>query len=239
MGSVREAFFLAAVFALFCFLFSLPPFVSLPGETKLYLPGYYLHSIFPMFRIYSRFGILVLVFTTAGAVIALRHLLQTYPKYSRRLAISALLLVVVDLFPRLPTIDLAHYPKVYGWLKTHPGQFAVYELPEDHSMSGKDDFQHYKRNYFQMIHGKKVINRTIGKVDIYSREFYETLKTEGVKYLIQHESMYQEGPLPQEYKPYVTRNVAEEMFNEGIPETLPGWYSPLARIGTAVVYKLE
>ena len=79
----------------------------------------------------------------------------------------------------------------------------------------------------------------MGKVDIHSREFYETLKTRGVKYLVQHEYMYQEGPLPQEYKPHVTRNVAEEKFNEGVPETLPVWYLPVERIGTAVVYRLE
>jgi MFS family permease len=239
VGSAREAFFLAAIFALFCFLLSLPPFVSLPGGRKFYLPGYYLHSVFTMFRIYSRFGILVLVFTTVGAIIAFRHLLHAYPKHARKMAMGALLLVAVDLFPRLPTIDLAQYPKVYDWLKAQPGQFAVYELPEDQSMSSKDDFQYYKRTYYQTIHGKKVINRTIGKVDIYSRDFYEMLKTQGVKYLVQHESMYQEGPLPQEYKPYVTRNVAEEKFHDGVVEKLPVWYTPMARIGTAAVYRLE
>jgi hypothetical protein len=239
VGSAREAFFLAAIFALFCFLLSLPPFVSLPGGRKFYLPGYYLHSVFTMFRIYSRFGILVLVFTTVGAIIAFRHLLHAYPKHARKMAMGALLLVAVDLFPRLPTIDLAQYPKVYDWLKAQPGQFAVYELPEDQSMSSKDDFQYYKRTYYQTIHGKKVINRTIGKVDIYSRDFYEMLKTQGVKYLVQHESMYQEGPLPQEYKPYVTRNVAEEKFHDGVVEKLPVWYIPMARIGTAAVYRLE
>lgn len=239
VGSARETFFLAAIFALFCFLLSLPPFVSLPEGRKFYLPGYYLHSIFSMFRIYSRFGILVLVFTTVGAIVAFRHLLHAYPKHARGMALGALLLVVVDLFPRLPTIDLAQYPKVYDWLKAQPGRFAVYELPEDQSMSGKDDFQYYKRTYYQTIHGKKVINRTIGKIDIYSRDFYETLKTQGVKYLVQHESMYQEGPLPQEYKPYVTRNVAEENFHDGVVEKLPGWYVPVERIGTTVLYQLQ
>jgi MFS family permease len=238
-GPLRKAFFLAAVLALFCFVLSMPPYVSLPGERTLYLPGHYLHTFFTMFRIYSRFGVLVLVFTTIGAIIAFRYLLQAYPKHAQRIAMCGLLLVVVDLFPRLPTIDLARYPAVYDWLKAQPGMFAVYELPEDHSISGKDDFQHYKRNFYQMIHGKRVINRTIGKVDVYSRDFYATLKKHGVKYLVQHESMYQEGPLPKEYKPYVTRNVAEEKFNDGVPETLPDWYFPLARIGTAVVYRLE
>lgn len=239
VGSVREAFFLAAIFALFCFLLSLPPFVSLPGGGKFYLPGYYLHSVFTMFRIYSRFGVLVLVFTTIGAIIAFRYLLQAYPKHARRMAMGALMLVAVDLFPRLPTIDLAQYPEVYDWLKAQPGQFAVYELPEDQSMSGKDDFQFYKRTYYQTIHGKKVVNRTTGKVDIHSRDFYETLKIQGVRYLVQHESMYQEGPLPQEYKPYVTRNVAEEKFNGGVVEKLPDWYVPVERIGTTVLYQLQ
>lgn len=239
VGSAREAFFLAAIFALFCFLLSLPPFVSLPGGRKFYLPGYYLHSVFTMFRIYSRFGVLVLVFTTIGAIIAFRYLLQAYPTRARSMAMGAVLLVAVDLFPRLPTIDLAQYPKVYDWLKAQPGQFAVYELPEDQSMSGKDDFQYYKRTYYQTIHGKKVVNRSIGRADIHSRDFSEMLKTQGVRFVVQHESMYQEGPLPQEYKPYVTRNVAEEKFNDGVVEKLPGWYVPVARIGAAVVYQLQ
>jgi hypothetical protein len=239
IGPLREAFFLSAVFACFCLLLSLPPYVSFPGERTLYLPGYYLHTFFTMFRVYSRFGVLVLVFTSIGAIIAFKYLLHAYPKQARRIAMGSLMIVAVDLFPLLPTIDLAKYPKVYDWLKEQPGQFSVYELPEDQSMSGKDDFQHYKRKYYQMIHGKKVINRAIGKVDIYSREFYETLKKHGVKYIVQHELMYQEGPLPLEYKPYVTRNVAEEKFNEGVPETLPVWFFPLARIGKAMVYKLE
>jgi hypothetical protein len=181
----------------------------------------------------------VLIFTTVGALIAFRHLLSTYSKHAGKLAVCALFLVAVDLFPCLPMLDTSQHAKVYDWLKAQPGQFSIYELPADRSSSGKDDFQFYKRVYYQAIHGKNLVNRMIQYGDIDSRAFYDVLKARGVKYLVQHESIYKEGPLPYEYKPYVPRKVADERFNNGIVEKLPGWYVLVARVDDTAVYQLK
>lgn len=213
--------------AILCFLLSLPPFIPLPNGEKFYWLSGYLHSWFPMFRIYSRFALFVLFFVTLGGMIGFYYFLNKYsPNKAKIIAIITLVLVLVDLTPQLPTLDLSKYPPVYEWLSKQPGNFMVYEIPEK---KGKDDFQFYKFLYYQTIHGKKLANR---KIDI-------LLKENQVKYVIQHENLYQEGPIPTEYKNYVTKAVAEEKFNHGQVEKLPEWLVPVIKVGDAWVYQVK
>ncbi len=210
--------------AILCFLLSLPPFIPLPNGEKFYWLSGYLHSWFPMFRIYSRFGLFVLFFVTLGGMIGFYYFLNKYsPNKAKIIAAITLILVLVDLTPRLPTLDLSKYPPVYDWLSKQPGNFMVYEIPEKR---GKDDFQFYKLLYYQTIHGKKLANRK------------EKLKQNQVKYVIQHENLYQEGPIPTEYKNYVTKAVAEEKFNHGQVEKMPEWLVPVIKVGDAWVYQV-
>jgi hypothetical protein len=60
-----------------------------------------------------------------------------------------------------------------------------------------------------------------------------------VKYVIQHENLYQEGPIPVENKDYVMAVVANEKFNQGIVEKLPLWLVPVIKVGDAWVYQVK
>lgn len=212
--------------AILCFLLSLPPFIPLPNGEKFYWLSGYLHSWFPMFRIYSRFGLFVLFFVTLGGMIGFYY----FAKKTKIIAAITLILVLIDLTPRLPTLDISKYPPVYDWLRSQSGDFVIYEIPEDR---GKDDFQFYKLLYYQTIHGKKLANRKIEILD------YKVLKENQVKYVIQHENLYQEGPIPLEYKDYVMPVVANEKFNQGIVEKLPEWLVPVIKVGEAGVYQVR
>ncbi len=224
----------------FCFLLSMPPFIPLGGGKTFYWVTTYLHKLFPMFRIYNRLGLFVLFFVTIGALIGFDYFLKKYRAHRRIIVVIGLLFIVFELTPRIPLLDLNHYPEVYDWLKKQPGDFIVYEIPEAKlSEREKDEFVFYKYQYYQNIHGKRLFNRAPVKADMQSREFYEKLKKWKVKYIVQHRNLYDEGLIPREHKKYVHPAVAKEKYNEGVPEKLPDWYKVETEIGDSVVYSVR
>ncbi len=225
--------------SILCFLLSLPPFIPLVnGEKLVWITGY-LHSIFPMFRMYSRFGLFFLLFVSIGSGISFYYLLSHHAKYKYQILWATLIFVCVDLTPRLPILNIGHIPAVYTWLQGQPGHDAVIELPMDLSRSGKDDFQIIKMQYYQTIYKKKLLNRVVNYKDIQSPETYRIFKDNEVKYIVQHRQRYAEGYVPPEYKRYVVESVANEKFNNGVIEVMPKWATPIIQLGDVWVYEVR
>lgn len=142
---------IAAIFLLS--LISLPPYIFLKGYT-IYLPSFFLYKVFPMFRTYSRLGIIILMLITVVSSLVLSHLAQLFSR-RRNLRLTAYgLLLVLALFdflniPPLKVIDLKTPPS-YLWLSKQPGSFSLIEYPEDFNVA--------ESLFFQRVHQKGVLN---------------------------------------------------------------------------------
>jgi len=238
--NAREIFWfrLTLFGAIAAFILSLPPFIPLGGERRIYWVNYYLHELLPMFRMYGRMGVVVLLFVTTGSVIVLSHWLRMLRTRGRvYLATAVCLGLIIDLTPTLPTLELERRPAVYDWLAAQPGEFAIYEIPEHIPHGEKDLFQLYKQLYYQTFHKKRVANRGITHVAWEQREFMDELKRQDVRFIIEHLPRYAEGPIPKEYKLFVHPKVAVE--NYGSPDrALPAWYQLVFVTKDVRVYKI-
>ncbi len=160
----------AAYVPLFLFLgivmmiFSAPPMATLSG-LKIYFPSHFLYKIFPMFRAYARFGVLVLLCVSVLAGFGLKALFEKIrsrkfsfyacPVATRSvcfgvflfLCFFALLEVLLPSF----NVDLTP-PEAYQWLKDQPGDFIVAEFPPRTDHSGL---------LYQRFHGKRLFNPTV------------------------------------------------------------------------------
>jgi len=226
--------------AVFCFLLSMPPFIPLGGGKTFPWVTTYLHKLFPMFRIYNRLGFFVLIFVTIGALIGFNYFLNKNRAHRKLIVGICLLFILFELTPKIPLLDLNHHPEVYDWLKKQPGDFIIYEIPETGLAEIENDhYVFYKYLYYQNVHGKRLFNRAPVVVDFQSREFFEKLTKWDIKYVVQHQNLYGEGPIPSEHKNYVHPVVAKEKYNGGIAERLPDWYKVETKIGDSVVYSVK
>jgi hypothetical protein len=231
----KKWFQFSLIAAFFCFLLSMPPYIPLCGEKRIYWISAYLHKFFPMFRIFNRIGFFVLIFVSIGGLIGFNYFLIKHNVRKKIIIVISIFFIIFELTPKIPLLDVGKIPDVYEWLKKEPGNFIIYELPVG---NGNDDYVFYKYLYYQTYHKKRLFNRSKVKVDLKSKDFYKKMKEWDVKYIIQHEDLYSEGPIPYEHKPYVLLEVGEEKFNCGFIEKLPDWYKIEKKIGDTVVYKI-
>lgn len=107
----------------------------LQRNEPFWLPAYYLAQLpgLGMMRVWSRFGIITILFVAMFAAFGLRHLLarERNPWMKRTLATLLLGLLLLDLLPgRLPASTLV--PRsIDHWLAAQEGDFAVAFLPVD------------------------------------------------------------------------------------------------------------
>lgn len=158
-GNRREdfliSFFIFAFFTLMIFSFS--PYWGKPGNIFIPFPSYFLYKIFPMFRNYARFGVLVMASLCVLAGFGLRDLLQQAASHKKKVAVFCLVtgLALFEFLniPPYKITDINNVPDVYQWLKEQPGDFAVAEYPLDR---GIREYQFYQR-----IHQKPLINGAV------------------------------------------------------------------------------
>jgi len=193
----------AAHVCLFLFLgivmmiFSAPPYATI-NLHKIYFPSHYLYNLFPMFRSYARFGVLVLLCFSILAAFGAKFLLSVAARFYRAkkrqhkvlqlLVPSIYCLVPIFVFfefldiPPFHSVSLDPLP-VYEWLADQPGDFAILVYPEDNS-----NFDLLA----QRIHGKRFLNPK-GRTPPEVREIYDTLASVetaeklsdwGVKYVL-------------------------------------------------------
>lgn len=187
-------FLFAGIMAL---IFSHAPWTDI-GPFRIFFPAYFMYKIAPMFRIYARFGILVMLSVSVLAGIGLAGLLQKikFPKRQGILVAVITLLVFVEFAPTLPApiVDAVNPPPVYEWLSQQEGDFVIVEYPLETD---------YEYLFWQRIHQKKLVNGArpgtyadqVRKkiVDILKPETPGILKYLGAKYVILHPAKYLES----------------------------------------------
>ncbi|MBM3245319.1 MAG: YfhO family protein, partial [Candidatus Omnitrophica bacterium] len=181
-------------FVLASWLFSQPPWWNFFG-LKIYMPSFFLYKALPMFRAYVRFSILV---TLGISVLAGFGLLLITDRLRARRVFSLAAVIFLAIFtlfefwpvPSEHTINLSSYNKVYDWLRSQEGDFAIAEYPLD--IDGPNET--YK--FYQTKHQKKIINGTLpgtyahtvskSLVRLSNRETLQNLRWMGVKFILVH-----------------------------------------------------
>jgi len=188
------------------FLVSMPPFVYIAGKNIL-LPTYFLHHYFPMFRAYSRLGVLVLLCLLIPAAYGVYWVVRKFDVSLRedrhsvgnrgRVSLSRSLFLIPSLlsltiifeflnFPPAKVIDISP-PPVYKWLASQNGDFVIVEYPREFNVA--------EALLFQRIHGKALFNPHTGSAyehlwsgieNVQDPHAPEKLKALGVKYVLLH-----------------------------------------------------
>jgi len=184
--------------AVVAWLFSQPPYFTFP-YFKIYMPSFFMYKIFPMFRAYCRFGIVVMLAVSVLAGLGLKFILERFKSNRARAIFTSLAcgLVLFEFlnFPPFKVIDLTKHPAVYDWLKVQKGDFVIGEYPLD--TEGPNEY--YK--FCQTIHEKKIINGTIPgtHANAVTRTIWKlsdpatagVLSWMGVKYVLVHSGSYE------------------------------------------------
>lgn len=175
---------LLMLMAIFMFLVSMPAVIEIKGF-HIYFPSYFLFKVFPMFRVYARAGVFVLLSVAILAGYGLKFLLAKIRNdwFSLRLGgisfpgrksvvlttvLCGLVLFENLNFPPFAVMDVGHVPQVYAWLKNQPGDPIIAEYPRDNSVvdigggcpSWLDpkitrDYNGAYTAFYQTVHGKK------------------------------------------------------------------------------------
>jgi hypothetical protein len=187
-----------SISAIVWIILSLPPSIGI-GSFTILMPTYFLHKIFPMFRVYSRMAVLVILSTSLLAGLGLRFIIEKIKKIKIRYIIIVLIMVLIFIefinIPPYKTINAEKIPPVYSWLKEQPKDLIIAEYP----MVEIDYGLFYTYKYYQRIHFKKIINGSEkDKIMSDLEDPYSTwlLNKIGVDYIIIHENRYKKELLP-------------------------------------------
>jgi len=103
----------------------------LQPDHPIWLPGYYLTRLpfTDLMRVWSRFTIIAMLFTSLLAGLGLFFLQQLAPKRAKLIAITSIGLLFLDLVPGRLESTTTQPTKVDIWLAQQPGDFAVAFLP--------------------------------------------------------------------------------------------------------------
>lgn len=187
---------LFAILGVIMMIFSAPPYATLSSH-RINFPSNFLHAVFPMFRAYARFGVLVLLCISVLAGFGLAHLLEKIRHSGRRYLLVGLLSLMALAEVALPSfnVDLKP-PEVYRWLKEQPGDFIVLEFPprSDHTDVLYQRF-HQKRLFDPVVENSQDILYASEKQISHQalllrgvREDPSAVAELGVKYIIFHEN---------------------------------------------------
>ncbi len=176
-----------AFLAIVMFLVSMPALVSVKGF-NIYFPSFFLFKLFPMFRVYARAGVFVLLCVAVLAGYGLKLWLQKIREdwlivKLGRISLPARKSVVLTSivcgliifenlnFPPFPVMDIGRVPQVYAWLKNQPGDLVIAEYPRDNSVVDigggcpnwldpkiTRDYNWAYTVFYQMVHGKENLN---------------------------------------------------------------------------------
>jgi len=240
----RRIFLLFACGALGMWMLSLPGHVvdGLPG------PSYFAYDLAPMFRVYARAGIFVMMFVACAAAVVLaqwRAVLRPARYWALFAAAGAVLAFDFWSVPpyRAKPIEV---PAVYRWLAAQGGDFIVAEYP----MVPFDVATFYTYPYWQRIHGKRLVNGAEPN-NPHGWQLYEhvrdpstpgaarALAAAGVRYVIVHESMFAEGPIPAAIKRYYAPWRAAQTVDDGVVPPLPASFWLCRSFGTDLVFTLD
>lgn len=207
-------------------LISLPPFIFFRGYT-VYLPSFFLHKIFPMFRTYARLGVVVLLCTALLAGVSSAWLLCKF-KLSQRSPRSWVLLVffiglVLFEFLNIPPskiVDFGKTPPEYEWLAKQSGNFSILEWPESFNLADALLFQRVHKKGLANWHSQSPYYGLWDSLgDLYNLQVTDKIAALGVKYVVVHKRLIFDQPNPVDDLWY-TRAVKDPERYKSIPSNM-------------------
>lgn len=244
----RTYFLFFAFGVAWMYFLSLPPLISI-GEFNIPTVSYFSYQIAPMFRVHARFGILVNLFIACSVAVVLTHLYQKTKRIHFNAMLVVLLPVLVFEYWSIPANyarEINPSPAVYRWLARQPGDIVVAEYP----MMNREESSFYTYTFWQRIHKKKLVNGA-ARDNEKAWSFFEKvqdldkpqtpilLKSVGVKYVIIHGSMYQEGAIPSPIKRYYPIEYANATYNNGQIPIVPFPLKLVKNFGSDFVFSWE
>jgi len=206
------------------FLLGLPPFIYIKTH-QIFFPSYFLYKFFPMFRVYTRVGVLAQLAVGVLAGLGMSFFLSKFKSSFSRVSVAALVAFII-LFefqgkPAQNSTDVSNLEKVdpaYAWLIKRGKPGAIIEYPQEYDSQEALFFQRYhERPIFNMlgtpdqyILWKKLHNITDPEVP-------GMLAALGIKYAVWHHSdtLYPKGnPIDEPryrkfYNPWLDKDTAE------------------------------
>lgn len=233
--------------ALWMLLLSMPPSISC-GSLQIPTVSHFMYKIAPMFRVYSRFGILVDLFVACAAAVVMSELSQRIRKmryYTILLILFPLLVFEYMSIPPHLAGPIDPPPAVYQWLAKEPGDFIIAEYP----MMNSDEASFYTYLFWQRIHKKRIVNGATPdnenawnfyeKVrDLTDPETPRLLKSVGVKYIVVHEKMYEEGQIPEALRRYYPPQASKSTYNMNETYTDSILPAPVQKFGQDILFEL-
>jgi hypothetical protein len=183
------------------FLFARPPTPLLPG-LPLSAPSAYIYPLLPYFRVYARFGVLVMLGTALLAGLGLAALMaRLRPGWRHAVLLVPFLLMAVefDNVPPLHTSRLLPAPPAYSWLAGQPDGILV-EYPLHPDDAATEEIETHTYTLYQMTHGHPLFNGATtwspaGQLEpklepYYSPEVVSRLRNLGIRYVFVHRADY-------------------------------------------------
>jgi len=240
-----------ALLALLMFAVSMPAKITV-RSLPIYFPSFFLFKVFPMFRVYARAGVFVLLCVLVITSCGLCQLLEkaTNPKTKRLLFIVLCSLIFFENlnFPPFHLLDLSQIPAVYYWLKEQTNITKITEYPRDMEPGGgctpnvplsvRKDFCPTCALYFQTVHQKALFTgdslspedrRAIA--DLSSDAAHRILTENGVDLVIVHTK----DPFPQ---PNPLDTCQERRIMEK-PEKVNGGFKLIEEFDGTIVYQVQ
>lgn len=167
------------------------------GLLSLSAVGLILYRLFPMFRVYARFGIFVSVGISVLAAIGVSELCRKANGWRQIGTFCLLPLIMFEYsnFPPYPVIRTDVIPPVYQWLRDQPDNVIVTEYP----LAEWDTFLHYQYLFYQRYHRKLLFNGirpgTTGydylrQSKTLDEDSIKILKEVGIKYIVIHKDYF-------------------------------------------------
>lgn len=190
------------------FILSLPP-ISKIGPIKVPSVSYLSYLITPMFRSISRYGVVLVSAVSVLAAFGVKSLLENKKNFTRAIIIFGIFVLIFFEFQNKDMYRATNQyetPEVYEWLKNLSDKSAIVEYPAFTDL----DFRNMYYKYFQRIHQHSMMNGAaattsndairISVENILNPGAPKLLKSLGVKYVVVHDSYYQDAdvnvPLP-------------------------------------------
>jgi hypothetical protein len=144
------------------FVFSAPPFLyRLPAGITISAPSYYLYSLLPYFRVYARFGVLVMLGVVLLAGLGLAGLAsRVRAGWPRAFLVVPFLLLAVEFnnLPPLHTTRLFPAPPAYEWLAAQPPGILIEYPLHAGSDANVQQIQTYQYELYQQTHQHPIFN---------------------------------------------------------------------------------
>jgi len=137
----RLTIYTFAFLAVVMVIFSAPPYITI-NLHKIYFPSHFLAKVFPMFRSYARFGVLVFLCTSVLAAFGAKELFSVAARLCRaqkrqHKVLQLLVPSIYCLVTILVFFEFLNFPRfrnegigptlAHEWVAQQPGNFAVAE----------------------------------------------------------------------------------------------------------------